>query len=76
MLKKFIHSIVRFLSRASSDPLFTALVLHCERGNGQAISGGRVANDGSVSFAVSLSFVSQTQFGCICLKKKKNLIGG
>lgn len=30
-----------------------------------------MANDGSVSFAVSLSFVNQTQFGCICLKKKK-----
>lgn len=29
-----------------------------------------MANDGSVSFAVSLPFVSQTQFGCICLKKK------
>lgn len=30
-----------------------------------------MANDGSVSFAVSLFFVNQTQFGCICLKKKK-----
>lgn len=29
-----------------------------------------VANDGSVSSAVRLSFVNQTQFGCICLKKK------
>jgi hypothetical protein len=30
-----------------------------------------MANDGSVSSAVSLSFVNQTQFGCICLKEKK-----
>lgn len=30
-----------------------------------------MANDGSVSLAVSLSFVNQTQFGCIYFKKKK-----
>ena len=40
------------------------------RGMDRPLERAGVANDGSVNSALRLSFVNQTQSGCICLKKK------